>query len=142
MVFSHITSLITAIACIGWWQGMEVMLETFAYRTVTVVYFTDQNWISKTVYCISCVMVCKIGFTNWNAKIAILRASMVVTYYIQHFRTVADRHNGILMSPLILVAETIICMIIDIGGLWISEVHVFFIRKLFIRKWAPKTPKP
>ena len=61
--------------------------------TVTVVHFTDQNWISKTVYCIRCVMVCKIGFTNWNAKIALLRASMVVTYCIKLFRTGADRHN-------------------------------------------------
>ena len=52
-------------------------------------------------------MVCKIGFTNWNAKIALLRASMVVTYYIKLFRTGADRHNGILMSLLLLVAETI-----------------------------------
>ena len=33
---------------------------------------------------------------------------MVVTYYIKLFRTGADRHNGILMSPLHLVAETII----------------------------------
>ena len=52
-------------------------------------------------------MVCKIGFTNWNAKIAFLRTSMVVTYYIKLFRTEADRHNCILMSPLFLVAETI-----------------------------------
>ena len=52
-------------------------------------------------------MVCKIGFTNWNAKIALLRASMVVTYYIKLFRTGSDRHNGILMSLLLLVAETI-----------------------------------
>ena len=53
-----------------------------------------------------CVIVCKIGFTNWNAKIALLCASMVVTYYIKLFRTGADRHNGILMSLLLLVAET------------------------------------
>ena len=33
---------------------------------------------------------------------------MVVTYYIKLFRTGADRHNGILMSLLLLVAETII----------------------------------
>ena len=32
---------------------------------------------------------------------------MVVTYYIKLFRTGADRHNGILMSLLFLVAETI-----------------------------------
>ena len=29
---------------------------------VTTVYFKDQNWISKTLYCISCSMVCKITF--------------------------------------------------------------------------------
>ena len=79
----------------------------FSY-TVTVVHFTDQNWISKTVYCIRCVMDCKIVFTNWNAKIELLRASMVVTYYIKLFRTGANRYNGILMSLLLLVAETII----------------------------------
>ena len=52
-------------------------------------------------------MVCKIGFTNWNAKIALLCSSMVVTYYIKLFRTGSDRHNGILMSLLLLVAETV-----------------------------------
>ena len=83
------------------------MLEFFAYRTVTAAHFTDQNWTSKIVHCIMCLMVCKIGFTNWNAKIALLRAFMVVTYYIKLVRTRADRHNGILMSLLLLVAETI-----------------------------------
>ena len=78
------------------------MLETFAYHTV--VHFRDQNSISKTVYCIRYVMVCKTDFTNWNEKIALLRASMVVTYYIKLSRTGAD---GILMSLLLLVAETI-----------------------------------
>ena len=33
---------------------------------------------------------------NWNAKIALLLASMVVTYYIELFRSGADRHNDIL----------------------------------------------
>ena len=42
-----------------------------------------------------------------NRKIAIVRASMVVTYYIKLFRTRADRYSGILMSLLLLVAETI-----------------------------------
>ena len=51
-------------------------------------------------------MICKIGFTNWNAKIVFLRVSMVVTYYIKLFRAGAGRHNGILMSLLLLVAET------------------------------------
>ena len=66
------------------------MLEIFAYRTVAVVHFTDQSWIPKTVYYIRCVMVSKIGFTNWKAKIALFRASMVVTYYIKLFWTGAD----------------------------------------------------
>ena len=52
-------------------------------------------------------MVCKIGFTNWNANIALLSASMFVTYYIKFFWMGSDRHNGILMSLLLLVAETI-----------------------------------
>ena len=51
-------------------------------------------------------MVCKIDFTNWNAKIAFLRVSMVVTYYVKLSRTGADRHNGILMSLLLLVPQT------------------------------------
>ena len=80
--------------------------RNISYRTVIVEHFTDQNWICKTVYCIRGVMVCKIGFTNWNAKTALLLASMVVTYYIKLFRTGTDRHNGILMSLLLLVAET------------------------------------
>ena len=42
-----------------------------------------------------------------NRKIALVHASMVVTYYIKHFRTGADRHNRILMSLLLLVAEAI-----------------------------------
>ena len=51
-------------------------------------------------------MVCKVGFTNWNAKIALLCASLVVTYYVKLFRTGTDRHNVILMFLLLLVAET------------------------------------
>ena len=40
---------------------------------------------------------------------------MAVTYYIKLFRTEADRHNGILMSLLLLVAEKkvlFICLMI------------------------------
>ena len=86
------------------------MLEIFAYRTVAVMHFTDQNWIPKTFICVRCVMVCgglSNSLANWNAKIALLRASMVVIYYIKLFRTGADRHKGILMSLFLLVAETI-----------------------------------
>ena len=35
-----------------------------------------------------------------------MRASMVVTNYRKRFRTGADRHNGVLMPLLLLVAET------------------------------------
>ena len=81
----------------SWLEGIE-MLEVFAYFY--------QNWIPKITYCIRCMMVCKTGFTNWNAKITLLRASMVVTYYIKLFQMETDRHNGILMS-LLLFAGTI-----------------------------------
>ena len=39
---------------------------------------------------------------------ALVRASIVVTYDVKIFCTGADRHNGILVSLLLLVAETII----------------------------------
>ena len=42
-----------------------------------------------------------------DGKNALVRAFMVVTYHIKLFRTWVDRHNGILMSLLLLVAETI-----------------------------------
>ena len=45
-------------------------------------------------------------FSVGNGKIAVVRASMVVKYYIKLLSTGADRHNGILMSLLYLVAET------------------------------------
>ena len=52
-------------------------------------------------------MVCKIFSYFEFPKRILLRASMVVTYYIKPFRTGgADKHNGILMSLLLLVAET------------------------------------
>ena len=109
------------------------MLRFFVYRTVvTVLHFTYQNWISKTVYCIRCVMVCKIGFTNWNAKIALLRTSMVVTYYIKLFGTGGDRHNGILMSLLLaIVAETKSCFITHIK--W--DVTISSSLRLLLKIW-------
>ena len=46
------------------------------------------------------------GFTfQKNAKLELLRASIVVTYYIKLFHTRDDRQNVILMSLLLLVAE-------------------------------------
>ena len=49
----------------------------------------------------------KMGISVQKQKIVVLRASMVVIYYIKLFRTGADKHNAILMSLLLLVAETI-----------------------------------
>ena len=72
------------------------------------MHFADQNLVPETVYCISYVMVCKNGLTNRNAKIELLRASLFFTYYIKLFPTGSDRHDGILMPLLVLVAETII----------------------------------
>ena len=42
-----------------------------------------------------------------NGKIALVRASMFVTYYIKLFLTGVDRHNDTLMSLLFLITETI-----------------------------------
>ena len=88
-------------------MGRNGNAQYFCVSYSNIVHFTDQNWISKTVICNRCVMVCKTGFANWNTKIALLRASMVVTYYIKLFWMGADRHNGILMSLLLPVADTI-----------------------------------
>ena len=37
-------------------------LLNFVRIPITVVYFKDRKWIPKTVYCISCSVVCKIFF--------------------------------------------------------------------------------
>ena len=50
----------------------------------------------------------EVKFPVENRKTALVRASMVVTYCIKLFHLGTDRHNGILMSVLLLVAETII----------------------------------
>ena len=50
----------------------------------------------------------KTEFPVENGKIAFVCASNIVTYYIKLFRTGADRHNGILMSHFLQVAETMI----------------------------------
>ena len=49
----------------------------------------------------------KLVFQTETWKLLFLRASMVVTYYFKLFQTRVDRHNGILLSLLLLVAETI-----------------------------------
>ena len=88
-------------------MGRNGNAQYFCVSYSNIAHFTDQNWISKTVICNRCVMVGKNGFANWNTKVALLRASMVVTYYIKLFWTETDRQNGIAISLLRLVAETI-----------------------------------
>ena len=64
------------------WSGLNVCMNTtlfspFSYRLdrngmllkflhilITVMYFKDRNWISKTINCISCSVVCKIVFCS------------------------------------------------------------------------------
>ena len=65
MVCFHSYSLTIAIIC-RLRRLMRRPEDKERNRTVAVVHFTDQNWLPKTVYCIRCVMVCKIGFTNWE----------------------------------------------------------------------------
>ena len=40
------------------------MLFKFLRILITVMYFKDRNWVTKTVYCISCSVVCKIVFCS------------------------------------------------------------------------------
>ena len=79
------------------------MLEIFAYRTVTLVYLTGQNWILKPRIVSGVWWSVKLVLHNETQK---LHFSMVVTYYIKLFWTGADRHKGIWMSLLLLAAET------------------------------------
>ena len=53
-----------------------------------------------------------------NRKIALLHASMAVTYYVQLFRTMVERQNSILMSLLLLVAEAIIMATFNVREFW------------------------
>ena len=73
-----------------------------------------------------------------NGKVALLRVSMVVTYYIKLFRTGADRHNGILMSHLLLVAETKM----DVMSCWLFLIMLigFLITKerILVKTYLPK----
>ena len=59
-----------------------------------------------------------------NAKIALLRASMAITYYIKLFRTGVDRYSGILMSLLLLFAET--------------KIFTIFFKKYFLLKYISR----
>ena len=75
-------------------------------------------------------------FSVENGKIALVRGSMVVTYYIKLFCTRADWHNGILMSVLLLVADTItICCFDKINSIVIPTYIEPFSNKALLILW-------
>ena len=94
------------------WMGRNDICVAYSNRGL--FYRPELN--PKTVYCISCVMVCEILSCSESAKrmektdqckAFCTFACVHGRYYIKLFHTGADRHNGILMSLLLLVAETI-----------------------------------
>ena len=44
--------------------GRNGKLLKFLRILIAAVYFKGRNWISKTVYCVSCSVVCKIAFSS------------------------------------------------------------------------------
>ena len=80
------------------------------FSTTFEMFFCTTFQLKPTILIIFVQICLKTKFLVGNWKIAVVRACMVVTYYIKAFRRGADRHNGILMSLLLLVAETIITL--------------------------------
>ena len=70
---------------------IRISLDTKFHLKLSILIFFDQICRKKE-------------FSVENGKIRIVRASMVVTYYVNNARGPTD--NGILMSLLLLVAET------------------------------------
>ena len=77
-----------------WILRIQVSLDTrFSLQPTIFFFFFDQ--------------ICpKSKFPVENGIIALVRKSMVVTYYNKLFRMGTERHNNILMSFLLLVVET------------------------------------
>ena len=77
-----------------WLFGLDLPTKTYFRSKTSNSKFLDK-FTQKRVFAVE------------NRKITLLRASMVVTYYIKLFRTGADRHNDMLMSLPLLDAGTI-----------------------------------
>ena len=125
VVCFHLVYQMHLIACMDWMGRNGMLLKTFAYTAYESCILQARTESVNFVLFWWFVTVCKIFFCSkflhipqkfcrskkrWrklanNSNMALLCASMVVTYYIKLFRTGTDRHNGILMS-LLLVAET------------------------------------
>ena len=82
VVCFHLLSILSiVIACIAWMGRNNTLLKTFLYPTVTVAHFTDQNWISKNVNCIRCVMTCKVySYSKFPEKTEKTRKSKAFSY--------------------------------------------------------------
>ena len=71
---------------------LRIQITTFQFKLTILIFFYQICPNRK--------------FPVENGKIALVRASMIATYYIKLFHKGADRHNVILMSLVLLVAET------------------------------------
>ena len=90
--FSHYFALgnkVKAIFCV---KTIEVANEVFREYEIKILNVLDEH--------------CRKNYFQSKQKIGLLRATLVVTDYIKHFHTGVDRHSDILMSLLLLVAET------------------------------------
>ena len=95
-------------------QNQNSLLTSFQLKLTSLIIFFYQIFPKNE-------------FPVQNGKIALVRVSMVVTYYIKLFRTAADRNNDILMYLLLLVAETITKSV-----LLIEMMKFFNLRSKFI----------
>ena len=81
---------------------------------------------------------------KFQLKFALVRASMVVTNSLKLFRTGTDRHSGVLMSLLLLVAETIMpecnCSTRNISGQGRGIVELEHLDKYFFKNTRKRTP--
>ena len=84
-------------------EKVNSVIEFCIFKLVSIPNFS-LNWQLWGVFCLN---LPKKEFPVENGKVALVHSSMVVTYYIKLFCTGADRRNGILMSLLFQVAETI-----------------------------------
>ena len=106
-----------------WILHIRIRLGTKFQLKLTILNFFDQ--------------ICpKREFPVENRKIALVHASMVITYHIKLFHMGADRHNGILMSLLLLVAETIIERLVGVRVCFLTTIqtNILFIYPMKTQK--------
>ena len=127
-------------SCVGCMERNALLLEICAYPTVALVQFMDQSWISQN----RPLYLLRIPEEDWEklqmerrfafqANAKILCAPMTVTYYIKLFRTRANRHNGILMS-LLLIKSVTKYLRLTLALTWNSaprEKFIFYFSRVF-----------